>query len=136
MLKNNIHILYGVLYIYLFVNKIYVYINIWGLPWWLSSKDSTCQCRRLKFDSWVGKIPQKRKWQPTPVFLPGKSHGKKSLVDYTVHRVPRGRHDLVTKPLPHKHTCMRVSIHTHTHTHTHTHNSRSSGSIQPLLTFI
>ena len=29
---------------------------------------------RLRFDPWVWKIPWKRKWQPTPVFLPGKSH--------------------------------------------------------------
>ena len=32
---------------------------------------------------WVGKIPWKRKWQPTPVFLPGKSHGWRSLVGYS-----------------------------------------------------
>ena len=32
------------------------------------------------FDPWVGKIPWSRKWQPTPVFLPGKSHGQRSLV--------------------------------------------------------
>ena len=40
-------------------------------------KESACQCRRWKrcgFDPWVGKIPWRRKWQPTPVFLPGKSH--------------------------------------------------------------
>ena len=33
---------------------------------------------------WVGKIPWRRKWQPTPVLLPGKSHGQRSLVGYTV----------------------------------------------------
>ena len=57
-----------------------------GLPVWHSSKESTCQCRRLRrhgFDSWVWKIPWKRKWQPTPVFLPGKSHGWRSLVAYS-----------------------------------------------------
>ena len=46
-------------------------------------KESTCQCRRCKkhqFDPWVGKIPWRRKWQPTPVFLLGKSHGQRSLV--------------------------------------------------------
>ena len=32
--------------------------------------------------SWVGKIPWIRKWQPTPVFLPGESYGQKSLADY------------------------------------------------------
>ena len=47
------------------------------LPWWLSSKESTCQCRRHGFDPWVRKIPWRRKWQPTLVFLPGKSHGQK-----------------------------------------------------------
>ena len=38
------------------------------------------QCRRPGFDPWVRKIPWRRKWQPTPVFLPGKSHGQRSLV--------------------------------------------------------
>ena len=40
------------------------------------------QCGRLGFDPWVGKILWRRKWQPTPVFLPGKSHGWRSLVGY------------------------------------------------------
>ena len=35
------------------------------------------------FDPWVRKIPWRRKWQPTPVLLPGKSHGQRSLVDYS-----------------------------------------------------
>ena len=47
--------------------------NYIGLPRWLSGKESTCQCRRPGFDPWVGKIPWRRKWQPTPVFLPGES---------------------------------------------------------------
>ena len=46
-------------------------------------KESACQCRRHWFDPWVMKIPWKRKWQPTPVFLPGKSYGQKSLVGYS-----------------------------------------------------
>ena len=50
------------------------------LPWELSSKAPACQCRRRKFNPWVGKMPWRRKWQPTPVFLPGKSHGQRSLV--------------------------------------------------------
>ena len=48
-----------------------------GLPWWFSSKEPICQRRRRKrhgFDPWVGKIPWRRKWYPTPVFLPGKFH--------------------------------------------------------------
>ena len=54
-----------------------------GLPRWLSGKESPCQCRRCEFDPWVGKIPWRRKWQPTPVFLPGKSHGQRSLAGYS-----------------------------------------------------
>ena len=38
---------------------------------------------RTRFDPWIGKIPWKRKWQPTPVFLPGKSHGQRSLAGYS-----------------------------------------------------
>ena len=53
-----------------------------GLPWWLSGKESICQCRRNRFDLWVGKIPWRRKWQPAPAFLLGKSHGQKSLAGY------------------------------------------------------
>jgi len=73
-----------------------------GLPWWLSGKESTCQCRRHGFDPWVGKIPQRRKQQPTPVFLPGKSHGQKRLAGYSPwgHRV---RHDW-----EHTHTVLLV----------------------------
>ena len=41
------------------------------------------QCRRHVFDLWVGKTPWRRKWQPTPVFLPGKSHGQRSLAGYS-----------------------------------------------------
>ena len=51
-----------------------------GLPWWLSGKESACQSRRHMFDPWAGKIPSGRKWQPTPVFLPGESRGWRSLV--------------------------------------------------------
>ena len=40
-----------------------------GLPWWLSSKESACQCTRHRFNPQVGKISWERKWQPTPVFL-------------------------------------------------------------------
>ena len=49
----------------------------------LVAKESACQCRKHEFDPWIGKIPWKRKWQPIPVFLPGKSHGQRSLVGYS-----------------------------------------------------
>ena len=45
--------------------------------------ESTCQCCRPRFNPWVQKIPWRRKWQPTPVFLPGKSHGQRSLAGYS-----------------------------------------------------
>ena len=50
-----------------------------------SSGDKECalQCRRLGFNPWVGKIPWRREWQPTPVFLPGESHGQRSLAGYS-----------------------------------------------------
>ena len=47
-----------------------------GFPGGTGSKETTCQCRkqkRLGLDSWVGKIPRRRKWHPTSVFLPGES---------------------------------------------------------------
>ena len=53
-----------------------------GLPWWFRWQSICLQRRRPGFDPWVGKIPWRRKWQPTPVFLPGKSHGRRSLIGY------------------------------------------------------
>ena len=55
------------------------------LPRWLRGKESACQRRRHRrpgFDSCVRKIPGRTAWQPTPVFLPGESHGQRSLVGY------------------------------------------------------
>ena len=72
----------------------------------LSGKESACQCRRSRrreLDPWVSKIPWRRKWQPTRVFLPPEPHRQKSLVGYS--------------PWGHKESD------THTHTHTHTHRS-------------
>ena len=48
-----------------------------------SGKEPTCQCRRCGFDSWARKTPWRRAWQPTPVFLPGESHGQRSLAGYS-----------------------------------------------------
>ena len=67
-----------------------------GLPWWLSGKEPACQCSKCRFDSWVRKIPWKKKWQPTLVFLPGKSYGQGSLVGYSTWICKRVRHDLET----------------------------------------
>ena len=72
------------------------------LPWWLSGKESTCQCRRRGFNPWVRKFPWRRKWQPTPTFLPGKFHGQRTVVVYSSWGCKRGRHDLATKQLHRK----------------------------------
>ena len=51
------------------------------LPRWCNGKKSICQCkrhRRCRFNPWLRKIPWSRKCQPTPVFLPGESHGHRS----------------------------------------------------------
>ena len=83
------------------------YQRVLRLPLGLSGKESAYQCRRCRrrgFDPWVGKIPWSRKWQPTSVFLPGLSHGQRSLVGYS----PWG--------------CKASDITECTHTHTHTRN--------------
>ena len=83
-----------------------------GFPGGSVEEESSCQCRRcrrLKFSAWVRKIPWKRKWQPTLVFLPLEFHGQRSLMGY-VHRI--------TQSL----TCLkRLSSRAHMHTRTHVH---------------
>jgi len=75
---------------------------------------SVClQCRRPRFDPWVGKFPWRRKWQFTPVLLPGKSHGQRSLVGYS----PWGRKESDTNERLHfTHTVLHsgcTSLHSH-----------------------
>ena len=58
-----------------------------GVPRWHSDKESACQGRRHKkhwFNPWVMKNLRSRKWQSTPIFLPGKSHGQRSMVGYSL----------------------------------------------------
>ena len=50
------------------------------------------KCGRPKFDSWIGKIPWRKEWLPTPIFLPGKSHGQRNLAGYS----PWGNKELDT----------------------------------------
>ena len=57
-----------------------------NFPSGAGGKEPTYQCRRHKksgFDPWFGTIPWGRKWQPTPGFLPGESHGQRSLAGYS-----------------------------------------------------
>ena len=65
-------------------------------PRWFSGKESTCQCRKARrrgFSPWVRKILWRRKWLPTPVFLPGKSHRQRSLVGYSLWGYKTVEHD-------------------------------------------
>ena len=57
-------------------------VTTWAFPGGASGKEPAWQ-RRCWFDLWVGKIPWRRAWQPTPVFLPGESHEQRSLVGYS-----------------------------------------------------
>ena len=77
---------YVIFICYPYIVKIFLINTLFylsGLPWWLSGKESACQRRRRRFDPWSGKITCKRKWQTTPVFLPGKSHEQKSLAGFS-----------------------------------------------------
>ena len=83
---------FSIYYIFNFICNI-LYMCICGLPQWLSSKRIHLPCRshrRHGFDPWVKKSPWRRAWQPTPVFLPGESHGQRSLVGYN-HRVVKSQ---------------------------------------------
>ena len=70
------------------------------LLWWLRQQRICLHSRRPRFESWVGKIPWRRAWQPTPVLLPGESHGQRSLVGYS----PGGRTE--SDRLDDKHTLL------------------------------
>ena len=74
----------------------------WGFPGGSVSKESACQYRRHKrcgFDPWVGKIPWKRKWQSTPIFLPRKFRGQRSLAGYSPVSVMPSNHLILCHPL-------------------------------------
>ena len=70
------------------------------------------ESKRHGFDPWVGKIPQRRKWQPTPVFLPGKSYGQRSLVGYS----PQGHKELETADQLNMHTWHQKMLQFHSFT--------------------
>ena len=60
-------------------------------------KKSTRQCRRWGFNPWVGKVPWRSKWQPTPVFLPGEYQRQRNLAGYSPWGRKRVGYDLATK---------------------------------------
>ena len=66
-----------------------------GFPGGTNGKEPACQCRkcqRCRFNLWVWKIPWRKKWNFTPVFWPGESHGQRSLAGYS----PQGPKELDT----------------------------------------
>ena len=79
--------------------------SCWLLPWWLRWWSVCLQCRRPGFSPWVGKILWRRKWQPNPVFLPGKVQGQRSLVGYS----PWGNKELDTTEQLHFHFLLLLS---------------------------
>ena len=66
------------------IKELHIAYDEWGPPRGLHGEEYACHCRRWRFDPWVGKIPWRRAWQPTPVSLPGESHGQRSLVGYSL----------------------------------------------------
>ena len=75
-------------------------------------KEPTCQCRRLKrlrLDPWLGNIPQRRKWQPAPVFWLGASHAQRSLAGYSPLGHTESDTTEVTWP-PRTHWCSISSV--------------------------
>ena len=74
-----------------------------GFPGGSGGKESACNAGDLGLNPGLGRLPEEGKWQPTPVFLPGKSHGQRPW-QATVHVVARIGHNLATKPPPHMYT--------------------------------
>ena len=94
--------------------------------WWCSGQESACQCRghrRYGFD--VGKIPWNRKWQPIPVFLPGKSHGQRSLEGYSPWCHKESDMTEVLNTHIHRKLCSHKHAWTYIHTHIHAHLNQS-----------
>ena len=58
-------------------------IQTLGFPGDSDGKGSACNAGRPEFDHWVRKIPWKREWHPTPLFLPGEFHGQRRLAVYS-----------------------------------------------------
>ena len=72
------------------MSKTNVHTIFLGFPGGASGKEPACQCRRcnrLGFEPWVRKVPWRRAWQRTPVFLLGESHGQRSLEGYKSMRM-------------------------------------------------
>ena len=95
------------------------------LPRWHSGKESACHCRRCGFSLWVRKIPWRTEWQSTPVFLPGKFNGQRSLVGYNPwgHKKLDMTEQLSMRAFTH---ILDISQYSLTSQHTHTHGTLAS----------
>ena len=91
---------------YQIAKNVYIFFNA-------QSECISLQWARPRFDPWVGKIPWRRAWQPTPAFLPGESHGQRSLAGYS----PCGHKESGVTKCTHRHTQTYVNIHTHIYIH-------------------
>ena len=72
-----------------------------GFPGCSVVKSPSANTGDNRLEPWVRKIPWRRKWYPTPILLPGKSHSQRSLVGYSPGGHKRARHNLVTKQEQH-----------------------------------
>ena len=103
--------------------------------------------KRCEFDPWVRRIPWRRAWQPIPVFLPGESHGQRSLVGHSLKGLRESdmTERLSTQVHTHTHTHIYIHIYVYTHTHTFpycldfrlvliTHTGRTRSTVVPVGT--
>ena len=117
-MDKNYHICHGVIplklsgrllkltYCFVRVSRINIFEGFRGGS---SGEEHACQCRKQKrcgFSPWAGRIPHRKKWHHTPVFLPGKFHGKRTLVGYR---------SWIVKSQTQLSTCTQAHAHTHTH---------------------
>ena len=84
--------------------------HVVGLPWWLRWWRIRLQCSRPEFDPWVGKIPWRRAWQTTPVFLPGESPWTEEPGGLQSTGSQRVGHEWVTSTARHSRSCGRMSF--------------------------
>ena len=89
ILKSNLGFNVCTFWIYIFIKQggrlRNIFIKKYAFQWllrWLRQGRICPQCGILRFDPWVRKIPWRREWLPTPIFLPGKSHGQRDLAGY------------------------------------------------------
>ena len=81
-----------------FVEDLWFAFSLWkmGAPWWLRGSRICLPCGSPRFYLWVRKIPCRKVWQPTPVFLPGEFHGQRNLEGCSPWGSQRVGHDWVT----------------------------------------